>query len=55
LKNSQSSLVTFREQAEKPFEQQERLSRLQAELTEVEQRLQGTEEPAPPTPDLVAV
>ena len=43
LKQSRLSLGTFTEQASKPFDQQERLSRLQEQLREVEQRLQAPE------------
>ena len=44
LSNNESSLETFRAQAEKPFEQMGRLSQLQTDLTQVEKRLQGIEE-----------
>ena len=44
LSSNESSLETFRIQAEKPFDQQGRLSQLRAELTVVENRLQGIQE-----------
>ena len=44
LAGSEASLGTFKEQADKPFEQGERLQKMQAELADIEKRLQGNED-----------
>jgi hypothetical protein len=48
LSQSETSLKTYQAMADKPFAEGERLDKMQQELKEVEKRLQGVMEDAPP-------